>query len=179
MYLELRGNTATPIVLAEFQTLAAIPYIFSAPAGGRISFDTTASTVCLTLVPHQENPLSTGFIRTGNSVSRYWQMLQLQHQEYILAPYLSALKNFRNCRLVSRFRCGCHGLHVDIGNLKPVEQKVGREQRFCLVCCSDTADDEHHFVLYCLHIVQSGCGIEESAATSENIEDTGQTQPEQ
>ena len=27
---------------------------------------------------------------TGNS--RYWQMLQLQPQEYVLAPYLSALK---------------------------------------------------------------------------------------
>ena len=54
---------------------------------------------------------------TGNSVSRYWQMLQLQHEDYVLAPYLSAIKIFRNCRLVSRFRCtcGCHGLHVETG----------------------------------------------------------------
>ena len=56
--------------------------------------------------------LSTG---TGNGVSRYWQMLQLQHQDSVLAPYLSANKNFRSCRLVSRFRCGCHDLHVDTG----------------------------------------------------------------
>ena len=76
-------------------------------------------------------------------------MLQLQHQEYVLAPYLSALKNFRSCRLVSRFRCGCHGLHVDSGQFKPVAQRVDREQRFCLVCASDTAEDEHHFVFDC------------------------------
>ena len=31
-------------------------------------------------------------ILLGNSVSRYQEMLQLQHQEYVLAPYLSALK---------------------------------------------------------------------------------------
>ena len=77
-------------------------------------------------------------------------MLQLQHQEYVLAPYLSALKNFRSrrsTRLVSRFRCGCHGLHVDSGQFKPVAQRVDREQRFCLVCASDTAEDEHHFTI--------------------------------
>ena len=84
-----------------------------------------------------------------NSVGRYRQMLQLQHQDYVLAPYLSAIKSFRSRRLVSRFRCGCHGLHVDTGNFKPVGQKVPREQRFCLVCGSDTAEDEHHFVFDC------------------------------
>ena len=84
-----------------------------------------------------------------NSVDRYCQMVQLQHQDYILAPYLSALKNFRSRRLVSRFRCGCHGLHVDTGNFKPGGQKVPREHRLCLVCGSDTAEDEHHFVFDC------------------------------
>ena len=76
-------------------------------------------------------------------------MLQLQHQEYMLAPYLSALKNFRSRRLVSRFRHGRHGLHVDSGQFKSVAQRVYREQRFCLVCASDTAEDEHHFVFDC------------------------------
>ena len=84
---------------------------------------------------------------TGTSVSRYWQVLQLQHQEYVLAPYLSALKNFKNCRLVQR--CGCHVLHVDIGNFKPAGQKEGRVQRFCLVCGTDKADDDHQFVCDC------------------------------
>ena len=67
----------------------------------------------------------------------------------MLVPYLSALKNFRSRRLVSRFRCGCHGLHVDSGQFKPVAQRVDREQRFCLVCASNTAEDEHHFVFDC------------------------------
>ena len=61
--------------------------------------------------------LSTG---TGNSVSRYWQMLQLQHQDYVLALYLSAIQNFRSHRLVSTFRCGYHasGLHVHTGKFR-------------------------------------------------------------
>ena len=32
------------------------------------------------------------FHQAGHNVGRYRQMLQLQHQEYVLAPYLSALK---------------------------------------------------------------------------------------
>ena len=75
-------------------------------------------------------------------------MLQLQHQDYVLAPYLSALKN-RSRRLVSRFRCGCHGLHVDTGQFKPVEQRVDRELRFCFVCATDIAEGEYHFVFEC------------------------------
>ena len=31
--------------------------------------------------------------------ARCWQVLQLQHQEYVLGPYLSALNNYRNCTL--------------------------------------------------------------------------------
>ena len=91
-------------------------------------------------------------------------MVQLQHQEYVLAPYLSALKNFRSRRLVSRFRCGCHGLHVDSGQFKPIAQRVDREQRFCLVCASDTAaEDDHMNITVCLtalRIVQSGTGLQ-------------------
>ena len=77
--------------------------------------------------------LSTG---TGTSVSKYWRMLQLQHQGHVLAPRLSATQNFRSRRLVSRFRRGCHGLHVNTSNL--AEQKINlyRELRFHLVCGS-------------------------------------------
>ena len=89
------------------------------------------------------------FHQVDHSIDRDQQMLQLQHQDYVLAPYLSAFKNFKSRRLVSRFRCGCHGLHVDTGRFKPVGQKVDREQRFCLVCASDTAEDEHYSVFDC------------------------------
>ena len=33
--------------------------------------------------------------------------------EYRYAHYLSVVQSFPNRRLISRFRCGCHGLHVD------------------------------------------------------------------
>ena len=89
------------------------------------------------------------FHQAGHGIGRYRQMLQLQHQDYVLAPYLSALKSFRNRRLVSRFRCGCHGLHVDTGHFEFVAQRVDRGHRFCLVCASDTAEDERHFVFDC------------------------------
>ena len=56
-------------------------------------------------------------------------------------------------------RCGCHGLRVDSGQFKPVAQRVDREQRFCLVSASDTAEDEH-LCLTALHIVQSGTGLQ-------------------
>ena len=89
------------------------------------------------------------FHQADHSVGRYRQMRQVQHQDYELAPYVSTVKIFKNRRVVSKFRCGCHGLHVDTGEFKPIGQKVDREQRFCLVCASDTTEDEHHFVFDC------------------------------
>ena len=89
------------------------------------------------------------FHQADHSVGRYRQMLQVQHQDYELASCLSTVKIFKNRRVVSKFRCGCHGLHVDTGEFKPVGQKVDREQRFCFVCASDTTEDEHHFVFDC------------------------------
>ena len=79
------------------------------------------------------------------SVARY-QPLQ---PEYVLAPYLSAVKGFKSQKLISRFRCGCHGLHVDTGRLLPQAQQVPREQRHCIFCASGLAEDEHHFVFDC------------------------------
>ena len=79
------------------------------------------------------------------SVARHQQL----HQHYQLAPYLSTVKSFKSRKLISKFRCGCHGLQVDTGRLSPIQQKVPREQRFCLICDSHTAEDEHHFVFDC------------------------------
>ena len=67
--------------------------------------------------------------------------------------------NFRSRRLVSRFRCGCHGLHVGTGNFKPVGRKVDRQRRFVLACDAATAEDaimmNTILCLTALHIVQS------------------------
>ena len=111
--------------------------------------DEICVTYACTVIDNAETLYRQAFHQAGHHVGRYWQMLQSQHQDYVLAPYLSALKNFRSCRLVSRFRCGCHGLHVDTGQFKPVEQRVDRELRFCSVCATDIAGDEHHFVFEC------------------------------
>ncbi len=80
-----------------------------------------------------------------SSVARY-QPLQ---PEYVLAPYLSAVKGFKSRKLISRFRCGCYGLHVDTGRLLPLAQQVPRQQRHCIFCASGSAEDEHHFVFDC------------------------------
>ena len=65
------------------------------------------------------------FHQADHSVGRYRQMLQVhvQHQNYELAPHLSTVKIFKNRRVVSRFRCGCHGLHVDTGELNLLDRK--------------------------------------------------------
>jgi len=52
-------------------------------------------------------------------------------------------------KMQSRFRCGCHGLHVDTGRLLPLTQQVPREQRHCVFCVSGSAEDEHQFVFDC------------------------------
>ena len=36
------------------------------------------------------------FHQVDHSIGRYWQMLQSQHQDYLVAPYLSALKTLRS-----------------------------------------------------------------------------------
>ena len=116
--------------------------------------------ICVsTVIDNAKTLYRQAFHQAGHHVGRYWQMLQLQHQGYALAPYLSALKNFRSRRLVSRFRCGCHGPHVDTGQFKPFEQRVDRELRFCSVCATDIAEAEHTLCLNALHIAQSGTGL--------------------
>ena len=61
--------------------------------------------ICVsTVIDNAKTLYRQDFNQAGHSVGRYRQMLQSQHQDYVLAPYLSALKNFRSRRLVSRFR---------------------------------------------------------------------------
>jgi len=69
--------------------------------------------------------------------------------EHVSAPYLSAVKYFKSRKLISKFRCGCHGLHVDTGRLLPLAQQVPREQRRCFVCNCGSTQDEHHFMFAC------------------------------
>ena len=66
--------------------------------------------------------------------------------EYRYAEYLSSVRCISNRRLLSRFRCGCHGLHVGTGRW--VDTK--REDRLCQVChSSKDVEDEQHFLFSC------------------------------
>ena len=69
-------------------------------------------------------------------------MLQLQHQDYVLVR-TQKLQKPQTCQQIQMW------LHVDTGQFKPVEQRVNRELRFCSVCATDIAEDEHHFVFEC------------------------------
>ena len=95
-------------------------------------------------------------------------MLQVQHQNYVLLPSWPLIfqqrKTTKNRRVVSRFRCGCHGLHADTGEFKLVGQKVDREQRFCLGNAQLfvlLTRQKMNIILYltALHIAQSGTDI--------------------
>ncbi len=86
------------------------------------------------------------FWRLG-SYDRQWVVTTVSGH---LGSYdLSTVKGFKSRKLISRFRCGCHGLHVDTGRLLPLTQQVPREQRHCVFCASGLAEDEHHFVFDC------------------------------
>ena len=67
--------------------------------------------------------------------------------DYQYASYLSDVQSFASRRLISRFRCGCHGLRVDTGRFGAV--RLAREDRLCEVCNSASVEDEEHFLFEC------------------------------
>ena len=68
------------------------------------------------------------------------------HSDYRYSDYLSTVRCYPHKRLISRFRCGCHGLHVDTGRFGKYSEHCSREDRVCLVCMSGSVEDEHHFL---------------------------------
>ena len=91
------------------------------------------------------------------------------HPEYKYAQYLSSVQRFYNRKLISRFRCGCHGLHVDTGRFGQGAQKLAREDRVCQVCCSISVEDERHFLFDCpayIHIRDKHAPLFQAATPS-------------
>ena len=86
---------------------------------------------------------------TSSSITVY-RTLQPEHR---YAEYLSSDRCFSNRRLLSRFRRGCHGLHVDTGrwvDTKSFIVSILREDRLCQVCHSSRdVEDEQHFLFSC------------------------------
>ena len=65
--------------------------------------------------------------------------------EYCRLAYFSALKKANSMRLIARFRCGCHGLQVNLGKwVKGIF--VDHSEWYCPVCKVDVAEDENHFL---------------------------------
>ena len=50
---------------------------------------------------------------SSNSTSSSLIVYETSQPEYRYAEYLSSVRCFSNKKLLSRFRCGCHCLHVD------------------------------------------------------------------
>ncbi len=90
---------------------------------------------------------------SSNTTSSMLSMYRSLQPDYKYAEYLSSVRCFSNRRLLSRFRCGCHGLHVDTGRWA----NTIREDRFCQVChSSKDVEDEQHFLTadYCNMILR-------------------------
>ena len=60
---------------------------------GMCALVTCCFLTCVSMViDNAKNLYRQAFHLADHNVGRYWQTLQLQHQDYVLAPYLSALK---------------------------------------------------------------------------------------
>ena len=83
---------------------------------------------------------------SSNSTSSSLVVYKTLQPEYKYTEYLSSVRCFSNRRLLSRFRCGCHALHVDTGRWADAK----REDRLCQVChSSKDGEDEQHFLFSC------------------------------
>ena len=58
-------------------------------------------------------------------------------------------KCYPHQRLISRFRCGCHGQHFDTGRFGKGMEQLNREERVCHACLSHSVEDEHYYLLDC------------------------------
>ena len=65
--------------------------------------------------------------------------------EYQIADYLRHVFCYQNRRLLSRLRCQCFGLQVDIGRF----EQISRHCRVCQVCFTKVVEDEQHFLFEC------------------------------
>lgn len=50
---------------------------------------------------------------------------------------------------VTRFRCSSHDLRVERDRYLPAAAKPPRHMRTCLLCASQSVEDEHHFIFEC------------------------------
>ncbi len=110
------------------------------------------------------------FIDTDHSsLQLYRTVYKDYHSDDQYSDCLSIVRCYPHRRLISRFRCGCHGLHVDTACFGKDSEHRSREDRVCLVCMSGSVEDEHHFLSDCPaynHIRQQYSHLFHSASPS-------------
>ena len=67
----------------------------------------------------------------------------------IAFTFHSTVRCYPHRRLIGRFRCDCHGLHVGTGRFGKDNEPCSREDRLCTVCMSGSLEDKHHFLFDC------------------------------
>ena len=128
--LELRAQGWRPNFTALLNTQPGDSSVFR-------SLDVTA------IIERQKEAYLSAFL-SNETLSTLVLYRSLQ-PEYGHAHYLSAVQCFPNRRLMSRFRCGCQGLHIDTGRFV----NTPRDDRVCEVCKSECVENEHHFLFDC------------------------------
>ena len=78
----------------------------------------------------------------GQSSLQTYRVMNPDHQ---LADYLTHNFCYANRRLLSRLRCQCFGLQVDVGRF----EQISRDLRVCQVCHAKVVEDAQHFLFEC------------------------------
>ena len=65
------------------------------------------------------------------------------------APHLLTVTDYRHRISLSRFRTSCHDLRIERERHLPEAIKAPRHERTCLVCASDSLEDESHALFHC------------------------------
>ena len=105
-----------------------------------------AAIVCkvdiATIIDHERERHISEYRSVGQSSLQKYRVLNPEHQ---IADYLCRVSCYMNRRLISRFRCQCHGLQVDNGRF----EQISRDDRLCQVCHNKVVEDEQHFLFDC------------------------------
>ena len=77
-----------------------------------------------------------------SSLQLYRTVCKADYSDYQYSDYLSIVSCYPYRRLISRFRCGCRGLHIATGRFGKDSEHRSREDRVCLVCMLGSVEDE-------------------------------------
>lgn len=95
--------------------------------------------------------------RTQEKYTHDWQIKTAQinklkyfhkiKSDYQLAPYLIKIKDYRQRKLLAKYRLSDHSLYIETGRHK--QSWTARELRLCSNCSEGVVEDELHFLTQC------------------------------